>query len=98
MTAQALGQKTFADTAWSILRPLGWLCIAGILIAPAVAMRFTDEVQWTQSDFVVAGIVLIGAGAVVEMFALMFRNPVARIAFGLFMVILVGLAWGMMIN
>jgi hypothetical protein len=33
-----------------------------LLLAPLVAMRFTDEVKWTGSDFVVAYIVLASAG------------------------------------
>ncbi len=48
------------------LRLIGWGSVAALLIAPAVAMRFSDEVQWTAFDFIVAGVVLIGAGLVCE--------------------------------
>jgi hypothetical protein len=51
----------------SALRLIGWTVVAGLLIAPAIAMRFTNEVQWTTSDFVFAGSVLIGAGGIAEL-------------------------------
>lgn len=35
---------------------------AVLLLVPLVAMRFTDEVKWTGSDFVVAYVVLASAG------------------------------------
>ena len=88
---------TMADRAWQALRILGWLGVAAILIAPAVAMRFTSEVQWSQSDFVFAGIVLIGGGAIVELFALGVRNPLWRIGFGVCVVAAVVAVWGMSI-
>lgn len=37
-----------------------------ILMIPAVAMRYTDEVNWTAMDFIVAGILLSGSGLTVE--------------------------------
>lgn len=55
------------DRLTSILRLIGWGLVAGLLIAPAIAMRFTEEVQWTPFDFIVAGVVLIGAGVVAEL-------------------------------
>jgi len=55
------------DRLTSTLRLIGWTLVAGLLITPAIAMRFTEEVQWTTSDFIFAGAVLIGAGAVAEL-------------------------------
>ncbi|MGI4844904.1 MAG: hypothetical protein ACRYF7_16450 [Janthinobacterium lividum] len=40
------------------------LVTAAILTIPLVAMQFTDEVNWTGSDFVAAGILLALAGLV----------------------------------
>ena len=62
--------KTFGDKLWNGLRILGWLGVAAILVAPAVAMRFTTEVQWTETDFAFAAILLIGGGGITEMFAM----------------------------
>ncbi|CAN5371851.1 hypothetical protein BH09PSE1_BH09PSE1_17770 [soil metagenome] len=52
-----------------VVRILGWGGVAGLLLAPAIAMRFTDEVVWTASDFVFAGVMLIGAGLAGELIA-----------------------------
>jgi len=38
------------------------LATALLLLIPLVAMQFTQEVVWTLSDFVFAGILLFGAG------------------------------------
>ncbi|MBP2161246.1 MULTISPECIES: hypothetical protein [Asticcacaulis] len=98
MTANTnTASMTMADRAWQTLRILGWLGVAAILIAPAVAMQFTSEVQWTQSDFIFAGIVLIGGGAIVELFALGVRNPLWRIGFGVCVVTVAAVIWGMSI-
>lgn len=88
---------TFGDRLWTGLRILGWLGVAAILIAPAIAMRFTTEVNWTQSDFVFAGILLIGGGAIIELFTLGVRNPAWRIGFALMVVAIVAVMWGMSI-
>ena len=60
---------------WKALRMLGWSAVALILLAPAVAMQFTDGVNWTASDFVLAGALLIGGGAVIELVAWRVRSP-----------------------
>ncbi|MBA3050692.1 hypothetical protein [Brevundimonas sp.] len=78
---------------WKTLRILGWGAVALILLAPAVAMQFTEEVNWTASDFVFAGIMLIGGGAVIEVVAWKVRSPVVRIGFALFIVAIVALIW-----
>lgn len=88
---------TTTDKVWQGLRTLGWLGVAFMMIAPAVAMRFTPEVQWTASDFVFAGVVLIGGGVLVELFALKVRNPAWRIGFGMCVVAFAAVIWGMSI-
>ena len=40
-----------------------------ILLTPLIAMQFTDEVNWTVSDFVFAGGILLGAGVTYELAA-----------------------------
>ncbi|NBB65019.1 hypothetical protein GVN18_37825 [Pseudomonas sp. ODNR1LW] len=59
--------STHNDRLTSILRVIGWTLVAGLLITPAIAMRFIKEVQWTIFDFIFAGVVLIGAGAIAEL-------------------------------
>jgi hypothetical protein len=42
-------------------RPLVWGGAAALLLLPAVAMRFTDEVRWGPEDFTVFGAMLLAA-------------------------------------
>ncbi len=42
------------------------LTVALILCIPLLAMQFTTEVNWTLSDFVVAGVLLLGTGLLCE--------------------------------
>lgn len=38
-----------------------------LLLVPFFAMQFTDEVNWSLSDFLVAGILLLGSGLMCEL-------------------------------
>jgi hypothetical protein len=40
-----------------------------ILLTPLIAMQFTEEVNWTVGDFVIAGAMLLGAGVTYELAA-----------------------------
>ncbi|MBT5956537.1 MAG: hypothetical protein HOG97_07235 [Candidatus Marinimicrobia bacterium] len=42
-----------------------------LLLIPLISMQFTNEVNWTLSDFVVAGILVLGTGL---MYELVLRN------------------------
>lgn len=41
--------------------------IAVILCIPLIAMQFTNEVNWTLSDFVAAGVLLLSTGVAIEL-------------------------------
>ncbi len=43
------------------------LVIVFILLIPLVAMQFNDEVDWSLGDFILAGVLLIGAGLLYEL-------------------------------
>lgn len=49
----------------------GWLRVvlatAAILLVPLVAMRFTDEVNWSAGDFLVAAVLLLAAGSALDL-------------------------------
>lgn len=44
-----------------------WGAAAALVALPAVAMRFTTEVNWTGSDFVFAGVLIGGVGLLLEL-------------------------------
>jgi hypothetical protein len=43
------------------------LTVVLLLFVPLIAMQFTAEVNWSLSDFVVAGILLFGTGLLCEL-------------------------------
>jgi Kef-type K+ transport system membrane component KefB len=43
------------------------LTVVFLLFIPLIAMQFTNEVNWNQSDFVVAGVLLLGTGLICEL-------------------------------
>ena len=50
------------------------------LLVPLVAMRFTEEVQWTASDFVIAYVLLAGAGFVYRLVTMKAETLAHRVA------------------
>lgn len=48
-------------------RIIGWSIPAFLLLVPLVAMRVTDEVKWTASDFIFAGVLFCGVGVAFEL-------------------------------
>jgi len=42
------------------------LTVIFLLLIPLIAMQFTEEVNWNIADFIVAGILLTGAGLLCE--------------------------------
>lgn len=49
-----------------ILRIAGWSLAAAILIVPAVAMQFSNEVNWGPGDFLVIGFLVLLVGGAIE--------------------------------
>ena len=47
-------------------RIAGWSAAAALVALPAIAMQLTDEVDWTGSDFVFAGVLLLVTGLAAE--------------------------------
>ena len=75
------------------LRRAGWSLVAVMLLLPAVAMSFTDEVQWTASDFAFAAVLLIGGGVLIELAVWKARSLPVRLALCLAVLAVVGLIW-----
>ena len=64
-----------------------------ILFIPLIAMQFTDEVNWTIFDFVIAGILLIGTGLVCEFTLRKIKKTKYRIAIILAILVILFLIW-----
>lgn len=85
---------------WSSWRIAGWSVPALLLLLPLVAMRFTNEVNWTISDFVFAGLLFGSVGLAFEFIvrksgSLAFRLGAGLAVVGAFLTIWVNGAVGM---
>lgn len=70
-----------------------WGAICALLLAPLVAMRFTEEVVWTAGDFAAATALLAIVGGAFEA---IFRSPLRfrlKSALWAFILTLVALIW-----
>ena len=64
-----------------------------LLLAPLIAMQFTDEVRWDLVDFIVAGALLFGAGATYRLLATRTDNLAYRAGVGLAVAAALMLVW-----
>ncbi|HEX8839066.1 MAG TPA: hypothetical protein VF750_01200 [Sphingomicrobium sp.] len=64
-----MASKANGGAARNQWRMIGWGTAAALLVAPFVAMQFTREVNWTGSDFVVFGLMLLAVGIPLELAA-----------------------------
>ena len=60
-----------------MMRTVRWSVVALLLLAPLVAMPFTDAVAWTAGDFAAAAVLLVGGMLAYEVIAS--RLPRARV-------------------
>ena len=58
------------------------LSIALLLLIPLIAMQYSNEVNWTLSDFVIMGSILLGVALTYELIARRSEKTVYRVAFG----------------
>ncbi|RZJ85577.1 MAG: hypothetical protein EON88_26250 [Brevundimonas sp.] len=77
----------------ALIRPLAWSGVAALLLLPAVAMRFTDEVNWTAFDFAAAGVLLVGPGLLIELVVWRARSWAYRAGAALALLASVLLVW-----
>ena len=64
-----------------------------ILLIPLVAMQFTEAVNWSLVDFVVAGLLLLATGFMLEIILRKVKSTKFRIAICLALLILLILIW-----
>lgn len=78
---------------WNTLRLMGWVAAPVLLLIPAIAMRFSSEVNWTAMDFVFAAAVLVGAGLALEVVSWLTRKLAIRFGAALAVSLAGGLIW-----
>lgn len=76
------------------LRLTGILITATLLlITPLIAMQFTDEVNWSVFDFIVAGVLLFGTGLLAEFIFRMVRQYELRLILVILIISALALVW-----
>lgn len=69
------------------------LTVAFLLSIPLIAMQFTNEVNWTLSDFIIAGVLLLGTGLTIEAVVRTVKNKKTRIASVIGILVVLFLVW-----
>ena len=70
-----------------------WSTAALVLLLPALAMQFTEKVDWDLADFVIFGAMLVGACGTYELASRLTRNSAYRAAVGVALVAAFILVW-----
>lgn len=70
--------------------------ISIILLIPLIAMQFTNEVNWTLFDFIVAGGLLLGTGLIIDLVLRKIKNVKFRIVLLLIILLALLLIWAEM--
>ena len=56
-----------------------WALLGVLLLLPAIAMLFTDEVRWTGADFIAAAAIFAVVGCAIELIVRFIDQAVLRI-------------------
>jgi peptidoglycan/LPS O-acetylase OafA/YrhL len=69
------------------------IIVVALLLIPLIAMQFTNEVNWTLSDFIVGGTLLLGTGLICDLVIRKTKNIKYRTAICLGTLIILLLVW-----
>jgi len=69
------------------------IVISILLLIPFVAMQFTNEVNWTLMDFIIAGFLLLGTGIMCEIVLKKITNIKCRIVVCVLLILIFLLIW-----
>jgi len=64
-----------------------------ILFIPLIAMQFTNDIAWTLSDFIIAGILLFSAGLIYQIATKKIKKQKHKIAIGILIGLILILIW-----
>lgn len=65
----------------------------GILLIPLIAMCFTDNVNWKVFDFLIAGVLLIATGLILDFILRKIKTLRYRILLGIALFLMLFLIW-----
>lgn len=83
--------STAVSTRPTVWRAGLWGLAGGVLLAPALAMRWGFDVHWSAGDFLVMGALLLGSGLIIEtMSRSRYSRKTRRLAT---VAVLVGVIW-----
>ena len=75
-------------------RLIGILSIIGaILLIPLIAMQFTKEVDWQLFDFIIAAILLTGAGLLIDLAIRKIKDSKNRVLITVLVILILVLVW-----
>ena len=74
-------------------RVLGWGAATAFILLPLVAMQVTDQVGWNLADFIFAGVLVAGVGAIYEMTVRMTGDRSYRAAVAVALAAAFSLVW-----
>ncbi len=86
-------QKTSSTPIFPLWRALTWGGAALLLLLPAIAMQFTDEVKWGAGDFAIFGAMLVVAVLAVELVMKFAATLRTRILLGVAIALAFFLTW-----
>lgn len=89
----ASSNRSGGEVGTSRWRAVVWGAAALLLLAPAVAMQFTDSVSWDAADFAIFGSMLVGACGTFELAARATLNRNYRAAVGVALATAFILVW-----
>jgi hypothetical protein len=69
------------------------LTVALLLLIPLIGMQFSDEVDWSGSDFVIMGTLLLGTGLLFELIMRNVKTTQNRIILGIVLFAALFLVW-----
>ena len=69
------------------------LALESLLLIPLVAMQFTTEVDWSYTDFIIFGVLLLAVGLLTEVILRSIKNQDKRIILIAFLIIAFLLLW-----
>ena len=69
------------------------LTVTSLLLIPLIAMQFTDEVNWSLFDFLIAAVLLFGTGFMIDLVIRKTKNLKYRVMILIVIIIAFFLIW-----